>query len=97
MSKKIKITEEQYNMALKEGVTLTADLDAAGGDANKAIETTKQEAQKNGIDINKANIQIPANEGKIITKKRLMNNRERLIKENSDLFSLDDFIKKLKK
>lgn len=35
MGRKIRITEEQYNMALKEGVTINADLGAANNDPKK--------------------------------------------------------------
>ena len=48
MARKFVISEEQYNMALKEGVTLNADVAAAGGDVKRAVDTTKQEALKNG-------------------------------------------------
>ena len=57
MGKKFKITEEQYNKLVAEDITLNADVAAANGDIKKAVETTKQEAQKNGIDINKTTIQ----------------------------------------
>lgn len=97
MGKKFKITEEQYNKCLAENITLNADVDAAGGDVKKAVDTTKQEAQKNGVDLNKATIQIPGKsigEGRIITKKKLMENRLKVLKRNSTLFNVSDFIKK---
>ena len=85
MGKKFKITEEQYNKCLAEDITLNADVDAAGGDVKKAIDTTKQEAQKNGVDMTKATIQVPGKsvaEGRIITKKELMANT--IIKSESE-------------
>lgn len=99
MIRKLKITEEQYNHALKEGVTLTADLDAANGDVKKAVEQTKQTAQKSGVDLKKATIQMPADtsEGKLITKKQLTENRLKALKECSMLYHFDEFIKQIKK
>ena len=46
MARKFVISEEQYNMALKEGVTLNADVTAAGGDVKRAVDTAKQETIK---------------------------------------------------
>lgn len=98
MSKRCRITEEQYNSLVKEGVTLTADVAATNGDVNRAIDNTRKEAQKNGVDLNKANIQLPANagmaEGRLITKQTLIENRLKVLKEHSKLYSLNDFIKR---
>ena len=52
--KRFKITEEQYKSALKEGVTLKADVQAANGDVKKAIDTSKQQALKSGVNLNDA-------------------------------------------
>ena len=41
MGKKFKITEEQYNKCLAEDITLNADVDAAGGDVKKAVDTNQ--------------------------------------------------------
>ena len=74
MKRNFKISEDQYRKALSEGITLNADVDACNGDVKQAIDKTKQNAKNNGIDLNKANIQVPAqtqNEEKIITKKQL--------------------------
>ena len=74
MSRNFILTEEQYQLALKEGISLNADVSAAGGDVKKAISNTKQEAQKNGINLKDATITIKAsdtNEGFIISKKEL--------------------------
>lgn len=94
--KKIKITEEQRQYALKEGITLNADVDAAGGDVKKAVDTTKQQAQKSGVDVKKVTIQIPpSNESRIITKKQMMENRLRKFKQNSDYYQVNEFVKRL--
>lgn len=96
--RKIKITEEQRQYALKEGITLNADVDAAGGDVKKAVDTTKQQAQKSGVDIKKATIQIPpSNEGRIITKKQIIENRLKKLKQNSEYYQVSEFMKRLGK
>lgn len=96
--RKIKITEEQRQYALKEGITLNADVDAAGGDVKKAVDTTKQQAQKSGVDIKKATIQIPpSNESRIITKREMMESRLKKLKQNSDYYQVKEFMKHLGK
>lgn len=99
MFRKLKISEEQYRTAIKEGITLNADVDACNGDVKQAIDKTKQNAKDNGVDLSNANIQVPAqsrNEGRIITKKQLQENRLKVLKENSELYSLSDFLNKIK-
>ena len=44
--KRFKITEEQYKSALKEGVTLKADVQAANGDVKKAIDNSTKVANE---------------------------------------------------
>lgn len=96
--RKIKITEEQRQYALKEGITLNADVDAAGGDVKKAVDTTKQQAQKSGVDIKKATIQIPpSNESRVITKREMMESRLKKLKQNSDYYQVKEFMKHLGK
>ena len=100
MAKKIIITEDQYNMALGEGITLTADVAAAGGDVQRAVRTTKQEALKNGVKLDNATIQMKAsdtNEGKVIKKSQLKENRLAALKKHSEVYTVKDFIKSLKK
>lgn len=95
--KKIRITEEQRQYAIKEGLTLTADVDAAGGDVKKAVDNTKKQAQNSGVDPKKTTIQIPpeANEGKFISKKTMIENRLKKLKRNSDFYSLKEFVNRL--
>lgn len=98
--KKYVITEEQYNMALKEGVTLKADVSAAGGDVKKAIENTKQQAQRSGINMNDVTISIngsDTNEGRVIKKHELEENRLRALKKHSDVYKTSDFLNKIVK
>lgn len=100
MGKKIVITEEQYNKFIKEGVTLNADVAAAGGDVKRAISDTKKEAQKNGLNMEDTTIQINANEtneGRIIKKSELQKNRLKVLKENSQLYTVKDFFANIKR
>lgn len=93
MSRKIKLTEEQINMLRENGVTLTADVSATNGNIEQAVANTKKSASDNGINPNKVNIQIPASESKIITKKSIYENRLKKLKENSTIYTIKDFIK----
>ena len=94
--RKIKITEEQRQYALKEGIVLNADVAAAGGDVRKAVDTTKQQAKDSGVDLKKAAIQMPA-ESKVITKKQIMEKNLRILKKNSKLYNMQEFMKRIKK
>ena len=97
MGRKIRITEEQYNMALKEGVTINADLGAANNDPKKAYDAAKTEADKQGLKNGEYNIQFPnVQESKFITKKQLQENRLKELKKNSEVFTLKDFAKAFK-
>ena len=95
---KLNITEEQYKSALKEGVTLKADVQAANGDVKKAIDTSKQQALKSGVNLNDATIEIDAkdtNESKLISigelkRKYIIENK----KANSELMNFAEVIKR---
>lgn len=99
MGHKIVITEEQYNMLMQEDIILKADVAAANGDVNKAVQTAKQEAQKNNVNLNNASIEVPASqvgEGKVFTMKELREQRLRMLRENSQYFTLNEFLKNIK-
>lgn len=98
MARKFVISEEQYNMALKEGVTLNADVAAAGGDVKRAVDTTKKEALKNGVKMDDATISIKAaetNEGILVKKSKLQESRLKALKRNSEIYTVRDFMRKL--
>lgn len=98
MARKFVISEEQYNMALKEGVTLNADVAAAGGDVKRAVDKTKQEALKNGVKMDDATISIKAaetNESIFVKKSKLQESRLKALKRNSEIYTVRDFMKKL--
>ena len=90
MSRKIRITEEQYRMALEEDIELKADVAAANGDVTKAVETTKKKARESGVDLNKATISMKANESKIMTIKEWRDSRKK-----NNLYSKEAFLKML--
>lgn len=92
--RKIKITEEQYNTAIAEGVKLSADVSAANGDVAKAVDTAKSQAQKSGVNLSDATIEIPATtESRLFTIKQLKEARLKNMKKNSEYYSVDEFIK----
>jgi hypothetical protein len=101
MPKNVIITEEQYNIAMQEGINLTADVAASNGDVKAAIDKTKQTAKKEiGNDLSDVTISVPAkdtNESRVITKRELINNRRRALKENSEVYSLRNFLKSIKR
>lgn len=97
MGRNFKISREQYEQALSEGITLNADVDACNGNVNQAIQKTKQKAKESGVDLSQATISIPAsNESKLITKKELKENRLKVLKANSKLFSVKDFVNNIR-
>ncbi len=96
MARKIRITEEQYNMILREGVTVNADLDSSNNDPKQAFDKAKGEAEKQGLKSGEFNIQFSnVQEEKFVTKKQLQESRLKALKKNSRLYSVKDFIKKI--
>ena len=98
MARNFLISEEQHNIALKEGVTLNADVVAAGGDVKRAVDTAKQEAMKNGVKMDDATISIKAtdtNESVFIKKSELQESRLKALKRNSEVYTVKDFMQKL--
>ena len=107
MAKKFKITEAQRDALLAEGVIIQGETDSVGkADTNK----TAQAISNSGIDPKKVNVEFsgtamtggnpngqttPMREHRIITKKQLQANRLKYLKENSEVLSLNNFMKKL--
>ena len=96
MSKKFRISEEQYNKLLDEDITLNADVSATNGNIAQAVSNTQKDAKESGVDLSKATIQVPAktNEGKVISYKQLVENRLKVLKQNSTYYTFKDFIRK---
>ena len=97
MGRKFCITEEQYNMALREGVTIAADTnngiengvkDAANQAKEKGLKPTDYDISVSGMSANSIT------EGKFITKKQLQENRLKEMKKNSEVYTVKDFINK---
>ena len=107
MAKKFKITEAQRDALLAEGVTIQGETDSVGkADTSK----TAQAISNSGIDHKKVDVKFndaamtggnsdgqttPMREHRIITKMQLQANRLRYLKENSEVLSLNNFMKKL--
>lgn len=106
MAKKFKITEAQRDALLAEGVTIQGETDSVGkADTNKTaqaisnsgINPKKVDVKFNGTAMTGGNSdgQASMREHRIITKKQLQANRLRYLKENSEVLSLNNFMKKL--
>lgn len=106
MGKRFKITEAQYNQMVDEGVTIQGETDASG---KADISKTAQSMSTSGIDPKNVNVTFNGSsmtsggdsttnvtEHRVITKKELKENRLRYLKENSEVLSFNNFIKKLK-
>lgn len=100
MGRKIIISEEQYKKMVDETVNIEADPAKTGGDIKRAYDIAQKEAQRSGItDLKKVKIQFPAegtNENRVITKSQLQKNRLKVLKENSQIYSVKDFMSKMK-
>ena len=98
MARKLKITEEQAQMLMAEGITLTADVAATNGNLSQAVANTKQQARNSGINLDDANIQIKAsdtNESRIVDMKNLRENRIRALRAKGQSYTVRDFLGKL--
>lgn len=110
MGKRFKISEEQYNQMLAEGVAIQGATDSTGkADINK----TAQSMSASGIDPKKVKVEFSGasmtsgggdtsaiaptvTEHRIITKRELQANRLKYLKEHSELMSFNNFIKQLR-
>lgn len=100
MGRKIVLSQKQYDKALAEGITLNADVAAAGGDERKAIETTRQQARQSGVNMDNATIQVPGkgyNESRIIKMSEIREAKRKHLRENSDLYTTAEFMARIKK
>lgn len=98
MGKKVKITEEQYKM-LQEELRLPVDVESTHGDVHKAMSDAITNAKKYGVNPNEVTFEVPGekvSESKIISIKDIKENRLKVLRENSNYFPLNDFLKSLK-
>ena len=99
MARKICITEKQDNMALKEGVTIAADT--KNGIENGVKDAAYQAKQK-GLKPDDFSVSVDGasadgiSEGRLISKKDLQKSRLRALKENSEVYTVRDFMKMMK-
>jgi len=122
MGRKVRITEEQYDRILKEGVLPKDKIqvnaptteDGKNRTPQEAIKATQDKIRDAGgrieafdvtaktdnpgikmvSDTSDSNSNDVVSESKLITKKQLQERRLKLLKENSQLYTVKDFIKK---
>lgn len=95
--KKIKITKEQHELAIKEAVSLTVNTGSTNGNVDLAIQNTKRDAQKSGINPNKVGFNIPAQESVIVTKKDIKEMRIKNLLKNAKTISKKELTEKIVK
>lgn len=104
MTKKIKITQKQLEEAinhikLKESDNITLELGGNTQDpVQKRIKDTVQNARATGVNTQKVDINVPnetaLNCSKVFTKSQLLEARSKYLKENSNHYTKEIFIKK---
>lgn len=99
------ITEEQYNM-LEADQKLQVDANKyAGSNPSQKLTNAQIAAQKAGVtDPNKVNFNVSGassgsgsavtTEGRVITKKEIAERQLRALRENSTLYSVENFLKR---
>lgn len=93
--KKIKITKEQHELAIKEAVSLTVNTGSTNGNVDLAIQNTKRDAQKSGINPDKVGFNIPAQESVIVTKKDIKEMRIKNLLKNAKTISKKELTEKI--
>lgn len=95
---RVKITEEQYNIALKEGLMLKADVSGANGDIRQAVQNSKQQAVQNGVNLDNATIAIDANDVNESYTMTVGEWKRKMLREDkekhSELMSISEFKKR---
>lgn len=109
MARKIKLTEEQYQQMLSE-VTIQGVTTNGKADTNATATAIQQSgANPNNVNVSfkgtemtgsgsgsTSTSQQATNEHRIVTKKELQANRLRYLKEHSEVYSLNNFLSKLR-
>lgn len=93
--RKIKITKEQHELAIKEAVSLTVNTGSTNGNINQAIQNTKREAQRNGINPNKVGYNIPAQENVVVSKKAIKEMRIKNLLKNATVLTKKEISEKI--
>lgn len=94
--KKIKITKEQCDHAIEEGVSLNVNTGSTNGNINQAVQNTKNDARQSGINPNKVGFNIPAQESKTYTKKEIKEMRISNLLRNSIVMTKKELSEKIK-
>lgn len=105
MAKKIKLTQKQLEEAIntmriaEANDNMTMELGGNPQDPiNKRVHDTMQNVRANGVDPKKVDINVPnetaLNCSKIFTKSQLLEARQKFLKNNSEQFTKENFIKK---
>lgn len=89
-----RLTEEQYKRAIAEGVKISAD---AGGNVSNVASAASEAAsvanmtggKVDTVEVNNVT-NSTTNEGRLITKKELKENRLKKLRENSEIISVKD-------
>lgn len=92
--KKIKITKEQHELAIKEAVSLTVNTGSTNGNVNQAIQNTKRDALRDGINPNKVGYNIPAQES-VVSKKAIKEMRIKNLLKNATVMTKKEISEKI--
>lgn len=93
--RKIKITKEQHELAIKEAVSLTVNTGSTNGNINQAIQNTKRDAQRDGINPNKVGYNIPAQENVVVSKKAIKEMRIKNLLKNATVLTKKEISEKI--
>lgn len=93
--RKIKITKEQHELAIKEAVSLTVNTGSTNGNINQAIQKTKRDAQRDGINPNKVGYNIPAQENVVVSKKAIKEMRIKNLLKNATVLTKKEISEKI--
>lgn len=93
--RKIKITKEQHELAIKEAVSLTVNTGSTNGNINQAIQNTKRDAQRDGINPNKVEYNIPAQENVVVSKKAIKEMRIKNLLKNATVLTKKEISEKI--
>ena len=93
--RKIKITKEQHELAIKEAVSLTVNTGSTNGNINQAIQNTKRDARRDGINPNKVGYNIPAQENVVVSKKAIKEMRIKNLLKNATVLTKKEISEKI--
>lgn len=93
--RKIKITKEQHELAIKEAVSLTVNTGSTNGNINQAIQNTKRDALRDGINPNKVGYNIPAQENVVVSKKAIKEMRIKNLLKNATVLTKKEISEKI--